>query len=92
MIFIREDVEKLLFYERKYKLSKYFRNIICPDEHYFINVLLYIIKSEIIQKQIVFCNPDLHKTQALIFSISKITPSFINNLRNNGFLFMRKVQ
>jgi hypothetical protein len=63
--------------------------MICPDEHYFINILLYVLKKDIIKQQTHFCNYDLQKTQALEFK--NIGYNFINNIRNMGFLFMRKV-
>jgi hypothetical protein len=63
--------------------------MICPDEHYFINVLLYLLKRNIIKKQINFCNPDLNKTQALEYNL--IDKNFIIQLRSYGFLFMRKI-
>jgi hypothetical protein len=85
MILIREDVNHLI----KYNYTSYFKNMECPDEHYFINVLLYILKKKIIKKATHFCNPDLNKTQALEFK--NVDNNFINNIRNQGFLFMRKL-
>jgi hypothetical protein len=85
MILIRNDVRDLI--NKDYTL--YFKNMTCPDEHYFINVLLYLLKKNIIKKQINFCNPDLNKTQALEYNL--IDKNFIKQLRSYGFLFMRKV-
>jgi hypothetical protein len=61
----------------------------CPDEHYFINILLNVFKKHIIKKQINFCNFDFNRTQALEFS--NVNKNFIAQLRAMGFLFMRKV-
>ena len=85
MILNRDDVKSIIDND----FTKYFKNIQCPDEHYFINILIYILKKDIIKSQTHFCNFDLTKTQALNFkSPSK---SLINELKNKGFLFMRKV-
>ena len=84
MILTRDDVD--LFIKNNY--TNYFRNMICPDEHYFINILLHIFKKKIIKRQVNFCNYDLQKTQALEFEY--INYEFINKIRNYGFLFMRK--
>ena len=62
--------------------------MICPDEHYFINILIHIFKKKIIKKQVNFCNYDLQKTQALEFL--NINRDLINKTRSYGFLFMRK--
>jgi len=85
MILIRDDVEQLI----KFDYTSHYQNMICPDEHYFINILLHIFKKKIIKKQIHFCNYDLRRTQALEFM--NIDINFINSIRNYGFLFMRKV-
>ena len=85
MILVREDVEELI----KYNYTHYFKNMECPDEHYFINILLYVLKKKIIKKATHFCNNDLNKTQALEFK--NVDNIFINNIRNLGFLFMRKL-
>jgi hypothetical protein len=85
MILVKDDVELII----KKDYTPFFYKMECPDEHYFINVLLYIFKKQIIKQQTHFCNHDLHKTQALEFlNINKI---FINDIRSKGFLFMRKV-
>jgi hypothetical protein len=70
-------------------LTNYFKHMICADEHYFINVLLYIFKRNIIKSQTHFCNYDLHKTQALEFN--NPSDELKNVIKNMGFLFMRKV-
>ena len=85
MILTKEDVIILL----NNNLTAHFNNMQCPDEHYFINVLLNIFKRHVIRKQINFCNNDMHKTQALEFNY--VDTIFINNIRKHGFLFMRKV-
>jgi hypothetical protein len=86
MMLVKNDVELLL----KYNFIEHFRNMQCPDEHYFINIILNIYKRDIIKKQIHFCNPDFHKTQALEYDIIDI--NLINKIRNYGFLFIRKVK
>jgi len=85
MILIREDVNDLI--SKNY--LNHFMYMQCPDEHYFINILLYIFKKHIIKKQINFCNYDFNKTQALEFN--NVTKELINEIRKYGFLFMRKV-
>ena len=85
MILIRKDV--LYFIKNDY--TEYFKYLECPDEHYFINIMINIFRQKFIIKQITFCNPDLNKTQALEFN--NVDDEFINKIRNLGFLFMRKV-
>jgi hypothetical protein len=85
MILVNEDIEILI----KNDLTNEFQYMICPDEHYFINVLNEIFKKKIIKRQTHFCNYNLQKTQGLEFyNIDKI---MIDKIRNYGFLFMRKV-
>ena len=86
MILVKDDVELLL----KYNFIEHFKNMQCPDEHYFINMILNIYKRDIIKKQIHFCNPDFQKTQSLEYN--NIYLNFINKIRNYGFLFIRKVK
>jgi hypothetical protein len=86
MILIKNDVELLI----KNDLTEHFRYMTCPDEHYFVNILPHILKRVLIRKQISFCNNDLKKTQALEFK--NVNKNFINIIRNQGFLFMRKVK
>jgi hypothetical protein len=85
MILIKNDVIDLFNND----FTIYFNNMQCPDEHYFINVLLNILKKKIIKQQINFCNYDLNKTQAIEFNIIDI--NLINKIRQYGFLFMRKI-
>jgi len=85
MILVRDDVKLLT----ENDLTKYFKKMECPDEHYFINVLLYILKRNIIQSQTHFCNFDNTKTQALEFK--NIHSNLIQYIKNKGYLFMRKV-
>ncbi len=85
MILVRDDVELIINND----FTSYFNNLQCPDEHYFINVLLNLLKRDIIKSQTHFCNFDLSKTQALNFkNPGKI---LLLNLKKKGFLFMRKV-
>jgi hypothetical protein len=85
MMLIREDVERFI----KEDYSEYFRTLECPDEHYFVNIIINFFKKKFIMKQITFCNPNLDRTQALEFN--NIDNDFLNKVRDLGFLFMRKV-
>lgn len=85
MMLIRNDVADLI----RNNYSIYFQHIQCPDEHYFINIMISILKKKFIKKQIHFCNPDFNRTQALEFN--NINKDFIDKIRKYGFLFMRKV-
>lgn len=86
MILIESDVQLLI----KNDLTYHYTNMICPDEHYFINMLLYIFKRSIIKEQTHFCNNRLDRTQALEFK--NVHNIFIRIIRKYGFLFMRKLK
>ena len=85
MMLVREDVEHFI----KNDYTEYFSKVECPDEHYFINIMINLFKIKFIIKQITFCNPDLKKTQAIEFNNVNIT--FLNKIRDLDFLFMRKI-
>ena len=85
MILIRDDIKLLIDND----FTQYFKNLQCPDEHYFINILLYVLKKDIIKSQTHFCNFDSSKTQSLSFT--NINEKLINNIKEKGYLFMRKV-
>ena len=85
MILVKNDVFDLLNND----FTIYFNNMQCPDEHYFINILLNLFKKKIIKQQINFCNYDLNKTQAIEFNL--IDKKLIDMVRSYGFLFIRKV-
>ena len=85
MIITKEDLQFLL----KNNFIDDFKNIECPDEHYFINILSGLYNKIIFKNQITFCNYDIQKTQALEFKL--INKQFIEYIRTNNFLFMRKV-
>jgi DNA-binding ferritin-like protein (Dps family) len=85
MILTNSDIQLLINND----YTEHFRTMQCPDEHYFINILLNVFKKHIIKKQINFCNFDFNRTQALEFS--NVNKNFISQLREMGFLFMRKV-
>jgi len=87
MILIKEDVELLINHD----FRQYFQKMTCPDEHYFINVLLYILKRDIIKQQTHFCNFNIDRTQALNFNQYVIKDQFIEQIRQKGYLFLRKV-
>ena len=86
MILIKNDVYNII---KNKDLTKYFAQMECPDEHYFINILLFLFKKNILKNQITFCNYDLNRTQALEFN--NVNSYFIDNIRKHGFLFMRKI-
>jgi len=86
MILIQNDVQLLINNDLTYN----YNNMICPDEHYFINNLLYIFKRNILKQQTHFCNNKLDRTQALEFK--NVNNTFIVKIRNYGFLFMRKLK
>jgi hypothetical protein len=86
MILIKEDIELLL----KNDLTEHFKIMQCPDEHYFINILMNILKKNIIKKQTHFCNFNLNRTQALEYKYVDI--NFIKKIRDFGFIFMRKIK
>lgn len=69
--------------------TNHFKYMECPDEHYFINIITYIFKKKYLKVQTHFCNTNLQRTQALEFN--NIDKTFINNVRELKFLFMRKV-
>ena len=85
MILTREDVHWFLENDS----TNDFERMICPDEHYFINLFLHIYKKEFIRQQTHFCNPNLQHTQALYFQ--HLSNPVIQKIRQMGFLFMRKV-
>jgi hypothetical protein len=85
MVLIKDDVRKII----TNNFTNYFSNMICPDEHYFINILLYLLDSKIIFNQIVFCNYNLNATQGLDFNY--VNENLIKSIRNMGFLFIRKI-
>lgn len=85
MILIRDDVKWLIENDS----TNDFERMICPDEHYFVNLFLYIYQKEFIRQQTHFCNPQLQRTQALYFP--QISNLMIYKMRQMGFLFMRKV-
>ena len=85
MILIKDDVKDLINHD----LTIYFKNMVCPDEHYFINVLLFVFKKDVMKQQTHFCNYNLQKTQALEFK--NINREMIDKIKSMGFLFMRKV-
>jgi hypothetical protein len=86
MVLIKNDLHDII---KNKNLTKYFEKMECPDEHYFINILQYLFKKNILKNQITFCNYDLNRTQALEFN--NVNNYFIDNIRKYGFLFMRKI-
>ena len=85
MILCKKDIKSLLSAD----VTPYFKDMECPDEHYFINILLYILKCDILKIQTHFCNFNLKKTQALEFK--NVNAQLIQYIKKMGFLFLRKV-
>ena len=85
MILVRDDVS--FFINNDY--TQYFRNMECPDEHYFINLFI-IFRKKFIKQQINFCNPILERTQAIEFNY--ISKKMLEQIKGAGFLFMRKIK
>jgi hypothetical protein len=86
MIVTRQDAERFV----QYPLTQYFSLMQCPDEHYFINVMISVFRQKCFLRQTHYCNPDIQKTQAIVFD--QLTDSFLQSIRQQGFLFLRKVQ
>jgi hypothetical protein len=85
MILPREYIK--LFLDNSFYIPL-FKNMQCSDEHYFINILK-LLKKDYINYQIMFCNFDKNRTQALTFK--NINMDFINYLKQNHYLFLRKI-
>ena len=85
MMLIREDVEWFI----RNDFTKHFARMECPDEHYFINIIIYMYQKKCLKQQIHFCNPVLSRTQAIEFT--HISPTLIQQCKSYGFLFLRKV-
>jgi hypothetical protein len=85
MMLVRQDVYKII---QNQNLVNHFNNMTCPDEHYFVNILI-LLGSDIIFNQIVFCNFNLSFTQAKEFML--VDDKLKLNIKKLGFLFMRKV-
>ena len=76
------------FFIQNINLAEYFKKINCVDEHYFINVLK-LYNKQYYNHQIMFCNYDLNKTQALNFN--NVKGNLIKQLINNEYYFIRKI-
>ena len=61
----------------------------CPDEHYFINIIL-LNKIDFINRQICYCNPILNRTQAIVQK--SLTDNHVKRLVEMGFMFARKIE
>ena len=85
MILTRECVK---FFLDKINHIPLFKNVQCSDEHYFIN-MLKLYNKKFYNHQIMFCNPNLNKTQAITFN--SINELFLYYLKSNDFYFMRKL-
>ena len=86
MILDREDAEFII---KKNHYLNYFKYMLCPDEHFFINIFNIFRKDKIKNKQICFCNFNLKNTQGKEHKL--ITKDLIKQLRKLGFFFMRKI-
>jgi len=85
MLITREDAELFI----QYPMIHFFSNMECPDEHYFINLIMYFFNKKIFMKQTHYCNPDPNKTQAVTFH--HLSPKQLKDIQSKGYLFMRKV-
>lgn len=86
MMLIRNHVKFLL---NNTNLLKCFKNMICPDEHYFINILkFYGFLDTIEDIQITFCNFNINRTQGLLHR--NININIIKKL-SKKYLFIRKI-
>ncbi len=86
MILTKNDVE--WFIQPENDFTQHFSKMTCPDEHYFVNLMI-IFNRRFIHQQINFCNIIHGRTQAEIHR--NINMDFIIKLRMKGFMFMRKV-
>ena len=84
MILDRDTVSFFL----KYNFTDHFKRMQCPDEHYFINMIL-LHKIPFNNRQICFCNPVLTRTQAIVQK--SLTTDHVRQLLNYGFMFARKI-
>lgn len=85
MILIREDVKWFL----ENNFIRDFSVMECPDEHYFVNLMIHIYKKEFYNQLVDYCNPEINKTQAVTFYF--VDKHCIIRARNLGCLFMRKI-
>ena len=89
MILDRRDVGYLL----KNNYMEHFKMMICPDEHYFINILRLLCKRNddimIKDQQICFCNYNEKRTQGVEHKNVKM--ELIKILRYKNYMFMRKI-
>ncbi len=86
MILTKNDVEWFIQPENDFTI--HFSKMICPDEHYFVNLMI-IFNKHFHHQQINFCNIINGRTQAEIYR--NIDTSFIIKVRMKGCMFMRKV-
>ena len=87
MMLIRKHVYLFL---KNTKYLKAFNNLICPDEHYFINILrLNKLLHEVDDRQITFCNYNLGRTQGIVHS--QLSLNNMIKIMAMGYLFMRKI-
>lgn len=87
MLLTREDVE--WFTHPTNNFTRDYERLECPDEHYFINLYLYIYNKEYIRQKILYCNDNPTRTQAVNFNV--INKDLIKRARMSGCLFIRKV-
>tara|TARA_B110000858_G_C17671729_1_gene412256 strand:- start:147 stop:917 length:771 start_codon:yes stop_codon:yes gene_type:complete len=87
MMLIRKHV--FLFLKNTQYLRA-FNNLICPDEHYFINILrLNKLLHEVDDRQITFCNYNLNRTQGIVHN--QLSVDNMKKIMAMGFLFIRKI-
>ena len=87
MMLIRKHV--FLFLKNTQYLRA-FNNLICPDEHYFINIIrLNKLLYEVDDRQITFCNYNLNRTQGVVHN--NLSVDNMKKIMAMGFLFIRKI-
>jgi hypothetical protein len=96
MILDRRDAE---YFSKNISLINHFKFMLCPDEHFYINILSMKREDDIKKygetdisikdKQICFCNFKLSATQGKEHKI--VNYNLIKQLRGMGFFFMRKI-
>ena len=92
VVLMRDDIEKILKPENN--RIDWFKNVNCSDEHYFPNMSEYL-KLPYKNEKVTFVNwkdksPNLNYSP-FPKTYETLTDDDINNIRNDGYLFMRKV-
>ena len=69
-----------------------FEKLFAPDEYYFINMFV-MLTIPFSNKNYIYCNNNINKTEAQIFDFNIIHDSidFLNNIKKK-YIFLRKVK